>query len=216
MNDARLIEKLALYLVADNEQTDRDLLLDVENALAGGVTCVQLRTKHLPDLLVLGMARFFRDACDAHSALFIVNDRVDIALASGADGVHLGVGDLPVQVARKLAGPDFVIGYSPGSDEDTADAKAWGANYLGVGPVYGTKSKSDAGSAIGLETLEKRIRISGLPVVGIGGITNGRAGAVIEAGAVGVAVVSAILGATDPLEASSELSETVHSALRRR
>jgi thiamine-phosphate pyrophosphorylase len=214
--NARLIEGLALYLVADNEQTGGDFLTDVGDALAGGVTCVQLRTKALADLLVWALARAVRTMCDETSALFIVNDRVDIALAVGADGVHLGVNDLPLEAAREVAGPDFVIGYSPDTDEQAAAAKARGADYLGVGPIYGTRSKSDAGEPIGLEVLKRRVRIAGVPVVGIGGITNARAGAVIEAGAVGVAVVSAILQAEQPYESAHELSNTIHSSLRRR
>jgi thiamine-phosphate diphosphorylase len=141
-----------------------------------------------------------------------VNDRVDIALAAEADGVHVGVGDLPVETARDLAGAKLVIGYSPETDEQGISAADWGADYLGVGPVYGTSTKPDAGEAIGLVTLGRRAHHAGIPVVGIGGIDGSNAAAVIEAGAEGVAVVSAILKSDDPRHAAAALAAVVSEA----
>lgn len=207
-----LAERLAVYLVADPAFATVPLPSAVADALDGGVTCVQMRAKALTDRDAVWLGKELRHLCSRSDALFIVNDRVDIALACGADGVHLGVDDLPLAEARQLGGPDFLIGYSPDSDADSADAVSRGADYLGIGPVYGTASKSDAGEAIGLETLARRTHRAGIPTVGIGGITVENAGAVIETGAAGVAVVSAILRADDIRSAASRLAEQVRRA----
>jgi thiamine-phosphate diphosphorylase len=208
-----LTDRLAVYLVADPEQTPHDLIEVVDRALAGGVTAVQLRAKALTDRECLTLARALRERCIDTDALFILNDRVDLALASGADGIHLGVDDLPLEDARRLLGPDSVIGYSPETDEQAAGALARGADYLGVGPVFGTASKSDAGAAIGFDVLSRRARLSGIPTIGIGGITPMNAAGVIDAGAVGVAVVGAILRAGDSQQAATSLINAVGAAL---
>jgi thiamine-phosphate pyrophosphorylase len=207
-----LASRLAVYLVADPEQTNRSLVEDVAGALDGGVSSVQLRAKDLTDREALSLTREIRELCLRAGALFFVNDRIDIALAAGADGVHLGVDDLPVEDARILGGPGMIVGYSPESDEQARDAAARGANYMGVGPIYGTVSKYDAGVAIGTETLRRRAEYAGIPVIGIGGITARNAAQVIQAGAVGVAVLSAILRAEDPKLAASRISEAVNSS----
>ena len=177
----------------------------IEAALNGGVTAVQLRCKHRPDREVFELARRARALTREHEALFLVNDRVDIALASDADGVHLGVDDLPIEDARRIGGPDFVIGYSPETDAQAQDAAARGADHLGVGPVFGTATKADAGTAIGLQTVTQRADLAGIPIIGIGGITASNARSVIDAGAVGVAVVSAISIQGDPRRAAEML-----------
>lgn len=206
MTGSNLADRLRLYLVADPDQCAGDLDDVVAPALRGGVTAVQLRWKTATDRAILERAIKLKDLCQRHGALFFLNDRVDLALACEADGVHLGVDDLPLETARDLGGPDFLIGYSPETDEQAATATQRGADYLGVGPVYGTASKSDAGPAIGLETIARRASIAGVPTIGIGGITAANALAVLEAGAVGVAVVSAILKSADPEQAAREIS----------
>jgi thiamine-phosphate diphosphorylase len=216
MTGADLIAKLSVYLVADPAQTDRDLVDGVAAALEGGVSTVQLRAKTVSDREALALAEQIRPLCAAADAMFLVNDRVDLALAAGADGVHLGVDDLPLEAARRLGGTDFVIGFSPETDDQAATARTLGADYLGVGPVYGTQSKADAGEAIGLGLLARRAEIAGIPIIGIGGITAGNAGDVIRAGAVGAAVISAILGANDPEHASLRLRASVDEALGER
>jgi thiamine-phosphate diphosphorylase len=133
----------------------------------------------------------------------IVNDRIDVALVSGAAGVHLGADDLPVAMARALAPAGFIIGASLGSDREVATAA--GADYVGVGPVYATDTKSDAGSAIGPEGFARLGALVEVPCVGIGGITPANARAVIGAGAAGIAVVRAIFGARDPEGAARAL-----------
>lgn len=207
-----LAGRLAVYLVADPEQTNRELVTDVKAALAGGATAVQLRAKTLTDRAILELAVTIGVLCREHGALFLVNDRCDIALAAGTDGVHLGVDDLPIESARKLLGSEAVVGYSPDTDEGAAKAAQAGASYLGVGPVFATTSKSDAGEAIGLIGLQRRCAIAQIPVIGIGGITPANASRVIDSGAVGVAVVSAILRADDPEAATKDLARVVAHA----
>lgn len=198
MHQRPLEERLALYLVADPTQTTGPFLPAVDAALANGVTAVQLRAKHLTDREMLALARELWRRCRSCDALFLVNDRVDIALASGADGVHLGVDDVPVEDARRMLGPGAVVGFSPETDEQTREAQARGADYLGVGPVVTTASKGDAGSPIGLEGLRRRVVLAGIPVIGIGGITPSTYPDVLATGAAGAAVIGAILRTPDP------------------
>lgn len=205
-----LCRSLRRYLVTDAAAgTPERLLAICEAALGGGMTVVQLRVKGWSDRDALDAAHGLRALCTAAHALFLVNDRVDIALASGADGVHLGVDDLPVSAARRLLGPDAVIGYSPEVDADRRAAALSGADYLGVGPVFATNTKHDAGSAIGLEGLARVARMSALPTIGVGGISLERAAAVRETGAVGVAVVGAVFLAESPADAARRLAELV-------
>lgn len=213
MKTSELIERLRLYLVVGSQDTPGGLLETVEAALLGGVTAVQLREKTGTDLQILKLAEQVRELCSDHNAAFFLNDRLDLALAANADGVHLGVDDLPIPAARRFAGSELVIGFSPETDTGARAAELEGASYLGVGPVYGTGSKHDAGPSIGLDVLRHRTKIAGLPVIGIGGITAENAGAVIAAGAVGVAVMSAISRSPDPGAAAKALRAAVDAAL---
>jgi thiamine-phosphate pyrophosphorylase len=209
-----LLAGLRLYLVADPDLSVRPLEETVAAALDGGVTAVQLRAKSLTDREHVALARRIRSLCQRAGVLFFVNDRVDIALAAHADGVHLGADDLSIEDARIILGNTMMIGYSPDTDDQAASARKRGADYLGVGPVFGTASKSDAGIAIGLETLRRRVAAAGVPVIGIGGITPDNALSVARAGAAGVAVVSAIVRASDPRAASMELRKAIDSTYR--
>lgn len=196
---------LGLYLVADPDHCDGDLAGAVFAAIDGGVTCVQLRAKTLTDLEFFHLARRLRDGCRRKNVPLIVNDRLDIALAAGADGIHVGVDDMPVPVIRSLTGPGFIVGYSPETDEQILASRENGVDYLGVGPVYGSRTKLDAGEALGIDEFRRRCELSPVPVIGIGGITAENAGAVIESGGRGVAVVSAILGQEDVSEAARSI-----------
>ena len=207
MNQPELAAKLAIYLVADPVQTAGEFLPAVEAAVANGVTTVQLRSKLGTDRQLLELARQVAARCRTHGALFLVNDRVDIALAAGADGIHLGVDDLPVEDARHLLGPDSVIGFSPETDIQAQAAQERGADYLGVGPVVATASKSGAGQPIGLGGLRRRVELAGIPVIGIGGITPATYPDVLATGAVGAAVISAILRSSDPARATRAFVE---------
>lgn len=208
---------LALYLVADPEQSQSgNLVADTAAAIAGGVTCVQLRAKHLSDFDALDLAIPLAALCRRNRVPFIVNDRLDVALAVSADGLHVGLSDLPISVVRGMGGDRFLIGWSPETEEQTARSIAEGADYVGLGPVFPTGSKADAGAAIGLDGLTRRVDLASLPTVGIGGITEDTAASMIAAGADGVAVISAILRRDDPERAAAGLWAVVDTALRTR
>lgn len=213
MSRKALADRIRLYLIAGSQDAPGGLLETVEAALLGGVTAVQLREKTGTDLQILTLAERVRELCRDHNAAFFLNDRLDLAMASGADGVHLGIDDLPVPAARRIAGIDLAIGYSPDTDTEARSARLEGASYLGVGPIFSTASKSDAGPPIGLRVIRRRAEISELPVIGIGGINASNAAQVIRSGAVGVAVMSAILRAADPRIVATQLREAVDGAL---
>ncbi|MGE3798363.1 MAG: thiamine phosphate synthase [Thermomicrobiales bacterium] len=208
MQSPSLCKRLLLYVIVDPAWCALGAQEVARQAVSGGATALQLRSKSLSDRENFALAQELR-VVTRDRALLIINDRVDIALASGADGVHLGVDDLPVAAAREIGGPGLLIGYSPETDEQTIAAKAAGADYLGVGPVFGTSSKLDAGPATGTAILSVRQKLSGLPIVGIGGINVSNAKSVIAAGACGVSVMSAVIGDRDPLRATRELYEVV-------
>ena len=197
---------LLLYLVADPDQTPgRPFLQVVAAALSGGVTAVQLRGKRATPREVLEMGGEMRAMAHRHSAIFVVNDRPDLAVALEADGAHVGPEDLPPGEARRLVQRPGILGVSAGSLRDARAAQEAGADYLGVGPIFPTLTKADAGEPLGLETFAAIVAAVRIPVVGIGGITVENAAAVIEAGSAGVAVVSSIMGAADPEAAAREL-----------
>jgi thiamine-phosphate pyrophosphorylase len=207
-----LRERLAVYFVADPEQTDRDVVALVDAALAGGVTAVQLRAKLMGGREMYDLALVLRDLCRAAGALFFVNDRVDVAMASGADGVHVGAKDLPLTETRRLVGRGTIVGFSPLDMEHVLAAKPGGADYVGLGPVFGTASKADAQPELGLFALAEQAAAAGLPAVGIGGIDVANAGSVIRAGVDGVAVISAIQSVPDPRQAAQSLAMAVNLA----
>lgn len=173
--------------------------------VSAGATAIQLRDKESDGRALYLMARRLRRALRGTGALLLVNDRVDVALAAGADGAHLGPEDLPLGAARRLVPADFVLGFSADTPEEGRQAAAAGADYLGVGAVYGTATKEGLEEeAIGPDRVGEVLAASGLPGVGIGGIHAGNAGPVARTGA-GVAVVSAVLDAADPSAAVREL-----------
>lgn len=196
-----------LYLVMDPDHATGDVIATAQGAIDGGVTCIQLRWKTGTDREVVALARAIHSLTAPLGIPMILNDRLDIALATGAAGVHLGVDDLPVANARRLGGPDFIVGYSPETDADIIAAAEAGATYLGIGPLFGTKTKDDAGPALGSREFARRRALTSLPVVAIGGITADNAHDAFAAGADGIAVVSAILGSTNPTIAARQLSQ---------
>lgn len=216
MSPEELRRRLAVYLVADPDATAEPLVDAVQAALDGGATAVQLRAKRLDGYDFYRLAGQLTFLCDQFGALFVVNDRLDIALAVGAGGVHLGRRDLPVDVARGMTPAGFVIGFSPQTLDDVRATARLGADYAGLGPVFPTGSKADAQPPIGAAGLGEQVAALGLPAVGIGGITVANAPAVIAAGADGVAVISAILGAADPTRATADLAAAVSGALAER
>jgi len=183
----------------------------VREALAGGAPTIQLRLKSASARELLEAAQTLMPVVRSAGALFIVNDRLDVALAAGADGVHLGPDDPPVKDVRRVAdarsgvADTFIVGYSTDTRDEAARAEAEGADYLGVGAVYATANKSDAGDVIGLEGLRRVVKAVSIPVVAIGGITPERAPAVAKTGACGSATIGAVMSAAEPAEAVREL-----------
>ncbi len=190
-----------LVLVTDRHATGgRDLVTVVVRALAAGLPAVQLREKDLPGRPLLMLAEALRAATARARAAFFVNDRIDVALAVGADGVHLGTASLPVAVARGLLPPETLIGVSTHSTAELADAA--GADFAFFGPLYATPRK---GRPQGEARLHEAVRAAAIPVLAIGGVTPERVPAVVAAGASGVAVIRAVLGADDPAAATRAL-----------
>ena len=188
-----------LCFVADSEAAAaEDVLALIGRAAAGGATLIQLRGKAWSDRQFLDLARRARELLRPAGIPLIINDRADIARAGGAAGVHLGQGDLPVAAAREILGRRFLIGISAASPAQAREGEAAGADYLGVGPVFRTLSKEDAGAPLGLAAIRRIRSVTSLPILAIGGINAENAPAVIRAGADGVAVISAITGAADP------------------
>ena len=185
----------------------------VAAAIAGGATAIQLRWKtgKISDALAVG--RELRRLCADAGVLFIVNDRVDLALALGADGIHVGEHDLPVAETRALVGPEMILGYSPPTLVEAIQAERQGADYLGIGPIFATSTKPDAGEPVGLKRIHDVARSVTLPLVGIGGITLATGESVVEAGADGIAVISAVVGAKDVAEAARRLRQAVDAGL---
>lgn len=192
----------SLYLVTDkNCLGGRPLLRAVEQALAGGVSLVQYRAKQISGEEMFKEAVELRKLCASYDVPLIVNDRVDIALAAEAAGVHLGQGDLPCSVARKILGSDYIIGVSAHNSEEALQAVHDGADYIGCGAVFATNSKSDV-RQVGLEGLAAVKAEVGIPVVGIGGITAANYADVLQTGADGAAVISGLLNCEDVYEAA--------------
>jgi thiamine-phosphate pyrophosphorylase len=185
----------------------------VEAAVRGGVTAVQLREKSCPTSDFIQLGRELKTLLAPLQVPLIVNDRVDIALEIGADGVHIGQGDMDSAHARKLMGPGAIIGLSIETMEQARAAVPLDVDYLGVGPVFATATKMDAAPPVGLAALAQIRAISRHPIVAIGGIGLENAGQAIYAGADGVAVVSAICAADDPERAARELRQSIDAAL---
>lgn len=201
---------LLLHLVTDRSLSrGRALVEVVAEAVAGGVTCVQLREKNCSTREFLDEALLLKELLQPLGLPLIINDRVDIALAVGADGVHLGQSDMPILHARRLLGPDCLIGISAESLDDALEAEQQGADYIGISPVFSTPTKTDTAPALGLEGLRRIREQVRIPLVGIGGINLSNAGQVRDAGADGVAVVSAIMAAASPRQVAEAIRRAV-------
>lgn len=197
---------LRLYLVTDQSLTHGRPLGDVvAAAVQGGVTCVQLREKQLDTRAFLAQAVLLKALLAPHGVPLIINDRIDIALACGAEGVHLGQSDMPVRVARQLLPAHVFIGWSVESMDDVRSSAALPLDYLGVSPVFATPTKTDTQTPWGLAGLAQVRAATALPLVAIGGIHAGNAQAVLRAGADSLAVVSALCAADDPRAAATNL-----------
>jgi len=206
-----------LYLVTDRSLLGgRDLARIVRAAIVGGVTMVQLREKELPARDFVQVARQLLAITRPTRVPLIINDRVDVALAVGADGVHVGQDDIPADMVRRIIGPDKILGVTAHDEHELAVAVTHGADYVGTNAVFGTPTKADIRPPIGLDGLARRYAGATVPVVAIGGIDHENAADAIEAGADGVAVVRAIMAAPDTARAATDLRLTVGEALAHR
>ncbi|MEN1759964.1 thiamine phosphate synthase [Anoxynatronum sibiricum] len=195
-----------LYLVTDRTITGEACFLDkVHQALAGGVTLLQVREKEAETKDFYEITCALKKLAAPFGVPVIVNDRLDIAMAADADGLHIGEGDLPVEVVRRCLGTNKILGYSAGSPEAAIYGEKMGADYIGAGAVFPTGSKKDAGTAIGLKTLEEVVGSVAIPVVGIGGISTANLSQVKATGVAGVSLISSVLGHPQPEAAAKEL-----------
>lgn len=201
---------LLLYLVTDRPLSlGRPIEEIVMEAVAGGVTMVQLREKEAPTGEFVTLAKSLKALLAPLGVPLIINDRVDVALAADADGVHIGQSDMSYEDARQLLGGDKIIGLSVENFDDLAVANTLDVDYVGISPVYGTPTKSDTAEPFGLEGLRKAVAMSVHPTVAIGGMNASTIGEVMAAGTDGVAVVSAICSAPSPRKAAQELLKVI-------
>ncbi len=205
---------LSLYLVTDRALSlGRHTVNIVAAAIRGGVTCVQLREKNCSTREFIEEARAIKELLKKTETFvpLIINDRVDVAMAIGADGVHLGQTDMGIEDARRLLGTTRLIGISAESVEDAIRAEHAGADYLGISPVFATPTKTDTAPPLGLAGIRAIRAAVSLPLVGIGGIHQENAADVLRAGTDGVAVVSAIVSASCPRSAAASLKQQINT-----
>ena len=208
-----LTDILRFYFITDHAAPGRSVIDQVKAALSGGATMVQYRNKIFsPDFYQEAVA--VRDLCKSNRIPFIINDDIVLAKAVHADGVHLGQSDQPPLSARKILGPDAIIGVSVSTLAELENTDLTGCDYIGAGPVYRTDTKPDAKPVIGLAGLKAVIVASPIPVVAIGGIDAANADGCFSSGAAGVAVISAVSRANDPLEAAKSLAAVCETSVR--
>jgi len=211
--DKRMTKKpvdYTLYLVTDRGLSrGRRTAEIVRDAIKGGITCVQLREKNCSTREFIDEARALKTLLRDTNIPLLINDRLDVALAVGADGVHLGQSDMPIADARRLLPPGAIVGISAESLEEAVTAEKEGADYIGIGPVFATRTKTDTAPPMGPDGVKKIRAAVGIPIVGIGGIGPDNVKEVIAAGADGVSVVSAIVSARDPEDAARALKKAI-------
>lgn len=206
---------LAVYVITDREIAGNRSIADVVHAaIRGGATMIQLREKTASDDEMLTLGRTIQQLTRAAGIPLIINDRVHVAQALDAEGVHVGQSDSQAREVRQIIGHHRWLGVSAETIETACQAVADGADYLGVGDVFGTLSKPEANPPIGLAGLTAIVQAVNIPVVAIGGITLENAAATIHAGAVGVSVISAVVAAADPEEATRHLAAVIQAAKR--
>jgi thiamine-phosphate pyrophosphorylase len=196
-HDSRTIDRCALYIVTDSALCRLSDEAMVAAALRGGAEVIQYREKEASTLAMVATARRLRTLTAAHGAILIVNDRMDVALAAGADGVHLGQDDMPYEAARGILGEKAIIGITAHTVEEAFEAQQMGADYVGLSPIFPTATKTDAGPAAGLALVEEAARSIRIPKVAIGGINEANMKKVLAAGADCVAMISAVVTSED-------------------
>ena len=199
-----------LFLVTDRHQTKgRPLVPLLQRVLTAAAPAIQLRERDLSAKELVTLAREVQDVMAARRSQLLINDRIDVALALEGVGVHLRSNSLPVSVARQVLGTQRLLGISVHAVEEAVQVESQGADYIVLGPIYETPSKQMFGPPLGIHTLERACRLVRLPIIGIGGVTAARAREMRRAGAFGVAVITAVLGAADVESATRELLDAV-------
>lgn len=201
---------LSLYLVTDNSDDVERFLNIIEEGIKGGVTVVQIREKTADTLDFYNLALKVKEITTKYNVALIINDRVDIALAIDADGVHVGQSDMPCDVTRKLIGPDKILGVSAATIPEAKKAEADGADYIGTGAVFPTATKDDA-PKVTKEELAEIVKSISIPVVAIGGINLDNACELVDTGIAGLSVVSAIMNSENPKKSSEKLLNIFNS-----
>lgn len=201
---------LSLYLVTDKSDDVEKFLKTIEEGIKGGVTVVQIREKTADTLDFFNLALKVKEITRKYNVPLIINDRVDVALAIDAEGVHVGQSDMPCDVTRKLVGPDKIVGVSAATIDEAKKAEKDGADYIGTGAVFPTVTKDDA-PKITKKDLKEIVDSINIPVVAIGGITLDNAHELIDTGIAGLSVVSAIMSSDDPKKSSEKLLSIFNS-----
>ncbi len=200
----------SLYLVTDKKLAGiTSLSAILQSAIAGGATIIQYREKNASTREMIEEANQLHEITNKAKIPLLINDRLDVFLAVDAEGIHIGQDDMPASIARKLIGDNKILGVSVKTVEQALQAVKDGADYLGVGDIFGTQSKSDAGVPIGLQPIVDIAKVVSIPIVGIGGITKDNASSVIASGADGIAVISAIIGKPNPEKEAKELKHII-------
>ena len=201
-----------MHVLTDTELQSRFSHVELAKlAIKGGADILQFRQKIGTTREMIEICREIKRLCEDSDVMFIVNDRVDVAIASEADGVHLGQEDFPIPLARKLLGETAIIGGSAVTLEEAQECLSEGADYIGFGPVYPTTSKNDAGPVTGIEILKEVVNTISIPIIAIGGVTVENTPEVIRAGAQGIAVISAVCCQENPEQATRDLSQALQS-----
>ncbi|MFW5862023.1 MAG: thiamine phosphate synthase [Spirochaetota bacterium] len=200
----------SLYLVTDHRLPLESMEKVVAEAVAGGVSCVQFRDKISDAGIMIKTAFSLKRILSDYNVPLIINDRVDIAMAVDADGVHLGQRDIPAEIAKKIMPPEMILGISVESVDDALRAESLGVDYIGVSPVFSTPTKTDTAETVGIEGLKAIRNASSLPIVAIGGINTSNAALVLQSGADSIAVVSAIMSARNPGEESRKFRSIIN------
>ena len=201
---------LSLYLVTDNSENEEKFLKTIEEAILGGVSVVQIREKTAETLEFYNLAIKVKEITTKYNVPLIINDRVDVALAIDADGVHVGQSDMPCDITRKLIGENKILGVSAATIEEAKKAENNGADYIGTGAIFPTTTKDDAPN-VTKKDLSDIVKSINIPVVAIGGITIENANELKNTGISGLSVVSAIMSADDPKKASEKLLNIFNS-----
>ncbi|WP_059102534.1 thiamine phosphate synthase [Shouchella shacheensis] len=207
------MREFSLYAITGEAfHPGRSLTEIMEEAILGGVDIIQLRDKKSSKKVLLEKAKALKALATKHNVPFIVNDHIDVALAVGADGVHVGQDDLPLQEVRRIVGPDTIIGVSTHKLEEALEAERNGADYIGVGPIFSTQSKEDVVDPVTTSYIQEVKKTIQIPFVAIGGIKRHNVQEVLDAGAERICVISEIVGAEDVRAVSAELAAVIKEA----